>query len=149
MSEKKYIIDLSTEDRHTLEWFISTDEHKTEDNRWSRILLKTEDVLTDSEIKEYIGCHPKTVFNTRKATLSEDSRRFIAANPTETIHQNSMAAVKPTSSLLRVQSHRKAEIVGRMHSSLTALLLLRESSSTRFSNKHTTAAKKRPEAIPF
>ena len=67
MSAKKYLVELSEEDRNTLEWFISTGERKSEDNTRARILLKVDDDLTDSVISEHVGCHPKTVFNTRKA----------------------------------------------------------------------------------
>ena len=67
MSAKKYLVELSEEDRNTLDWFISTGERKSEDNTRARILLKVDDGLTDAEISEHVGCHPKTVFNTRKA----------------------------------------------------------------------------------
>ena len=67
MGAKKYIVELSEEDRNTLEWFISTGERKAEDNTRARILLKADDGLTDSEISEHVGCHPKTVANTREA----------------------------------------------------------------------------------
>jgi hypothetical protein len=67
MSAKKYLVELSEEDRNTLEWFISTGERKSEDNTRARILLKVDDELTDSVISEHVGCHPKIVFNTRKA----------------------------------------------------------------------------------
>ncbi|APW99597.1 helix-turn-helix domain-containing protein [Halobiforma lacisalsi AJ5] len=67
MGAKKYVVELSEEDRNTLEWFISTGERKSEDNTRARILLKADDGLTDSEISEHVGCHPKTVANTREA----------------------------------------------------------------------------------
>jgi len=31
MGRKQYVVDLSDEERRTLEWFISTGEHKAED----------------------------------------------------------------------------------------------------------------------
>ena len=67
MGAKKHVVDLSDEDRKTLEWFISTGERRSEDNMRSRILLKADDGLTDSEISEHVGCHKKTVYNTRKS----------------------------------------------------------------------------------
>ena len=67
MRPKKHVVELSDEDRNTLEWFISTGERKSEDNTRARILLKADDGLTDSEISEHVGCHMKTVYNTRKA----------------------------------------------------------------------------------
>ncbi len=66
MGAKKHVVDLSDEDRKTLEWFISTGERKSEDNTRARILLKANDGLTDSTISEHVGCHRKTVYNTRK-----------------------------------------------------------------------------------
>jgi hypothetical protein len=66
MGAKKHVVELSAEDRNTLEWFISTGERKSEDNTRARILLKADDGLTDSKISEHVGCHPKTVYNTRK-----------------------------------------------------------------------------------
>lgn len=67
MDAKKHVVELSVEDRNTLEWFISTGEHKSEDNTRVRILLEADDGLTDCRISEPVGCHPKTVYNTRKA----------------------------------------------------------------------------------
>jgi transposase len=67
MGAKKYVVDLSDEDRKTLEWFISTGERKSEDNTRARILLKSDDGLTDAQISEHVGCHERTVHNTRKA----------------------------------------------------------------------------------
>jgi hypothetical protein len=48
MGTKKRVVDLSAEDRRTLEWFISTGKRKAEDNTRARILLKADDGLTDS-----------------------------------------------------------------------------------------------------
>ncbi|WP_049889919.1 helix-turn-helix domain-containing protein [Natronorubrum bangense] len=67
MGTKKHVVELSGEDRRTLEWFISTGERKGEDNTRARILLKADDGLTDSKIGEHVGCHWKTAYNTRKA----------------------------------------------------------------------------------
>lgn len=67
MGAKKNVVELSEEDRNTLEWFIATGERRSEDNTRARILLKADDGLTDSEISEHVSCHPKTVYNTRKA----------------------------------------------------------------------------------
>jgi len=66
MGGKKYIVDLSEEDRTTLEWFISTGERRAQDNTRARILLKADDGLTDTKISEHVGCHPQTVHNVRK-----------------------------------------------------------------------------------
>jgi hypothetical protein len=47
MSRKQHVVDLSDEERRTLEWFVSTGERKAEDNTRARILLKADDGLTD------------------------------------------------------------------------------------------------------
>jgi len=65
MGGKKYIVDLSEEDRKTLEWFISSGERGSHSTR-ARILLKADDGLTDATISEHVGCHPQTVHNVRK-----------------------------------------------------------------------------------
>jgi transposase len=67
MRAKKHVVDLSDEERRTLEWFIKTGERKAEDINRARILLKADDGLTDSQISEHVGCHWKTAYNTRKA----------------------------------------------------------------------------------
>ena len=48
MGRKKYTVDLSDEDRKTLEWFTSTGERRAQDNTRARILLKADDGLTHS-----------------------------------------------------------------------------------------------------
>ena len=67
MGAKKHVVDLSDEDRETLEWFILTGERKFEDNTRARIRLKADDGLTDSTISEHVGCHRKIVYNTGKS----------------------------------------------------------------------------------
>ncbi|GAA0457942.1 helix-turn-helix domain-containing protein (plasmid) [Halococcus dombrowskii] len=66
MSRKKHVVDLSDEERRTLEWFISTGERKAEDNTRARILLKADDGLTDAEICEHVGCSIGTPYKARK-----------------------------------------------------------------------------------
>lgn len=55
MGAKKYIVELSEEDRNTLKWFISIGERKADDNTRARILLKADDGLTDSDISEPVS----------------------------------------------------------------------------------------------
>ncbi|WP_324664229.1 helix-turn-helix domain-containing protein [Haloarcula sediminis] len=66
MGRKQHVVDLSAEERRTLEWFISTSERKSEDNTRARILLKADDGLTDAEICEHVGCSIGTPYNARK-----------------------------------------------------------------------------------
>ena len=67
MSRKQHVVDLSEEDRNTLEWFISTGERKAEDITRARILLKADDGLTDAQICEHVGCSIGTPYRIRKA----------------------------------------------------------------------------------
>jgi transposase len=66
MSAKKHVVELSDEDRRTLEWFISTGERKARDITRAKILLKADDGLTDSQICEHVGCSIGTPYNVRK-----------------------------------------------------------------------------------
>ena len=67
MGGKNHIVNLSEEERRELEEFVSKGEHKAEAITRAKILLKADDGLTDTEISEHVGCHPKTVYNARKA----------------------------------------------------------------------------------
>jgi hypothetical protein len=113
MGAKKHVVDLSDEDRKTLEWFISTGERKSEDNTRARILLKADGGLTDFTISEHVGCHPKTVYNTRKSYVERGSRRFIAASPTASTNANLTGELKLTSSDSLAANHRRDTLAGR------------------------------------
>jgi len=94
MGRKQHVVNLSDEERRTLEWFISTGEHKAEDITPARILLKADDGLTDAGICEHVGCSIGTPYNARKNYCDEGSWRFIAASPTANMSANSMAMPK-------------------------------------------------------
>jgi len=64
---KQHVVNLSDEERRTLEWFVSAGERKAEDNTRARILLKADDGLTDSQICEHVGCSIGTSYRARKA----------------------------------------------------------------------------------
>ena len=66
MSAKKHVVELSAEDRKTLEWFVSTGERKAQDITRAKILLKADDGLTDAQICEHVGCSIGTPYNVRK-----------------------------------------------------------------------------------
>jgi len=66
MSAKKHVVELSDEDRKTLEWFVSTGERKAQDITRAKILLKADDGLTDAQICEHVGCSIGTPYNVRK-----------------------------------------------------------------------------------
>jgi len=66
MSRKQHVVNLSAEERRTLEWFISTGEHKSEDITRARVLLKADEGLTDSKICEHLDCSIGTPYRARK-----------------------------------------------------------------------------------
>ena len=66
MSQKKHVVDLSDEDRELLKEFISTGERKAREITRARILLKTDEGLTDSQICEHLDCSIGTPPNVRK-----------------------------------------------------------------------------------
>ena len=66
MGRKQHVVDLSDEERRTLEWFISTGERKAEDITRARILLKADEGLTDAKICEHLDCSIGTPYNARK-----------------------------------------------------------------------------------
>jgi transposase len=67
MGRKKYVVDLSDEDRNELDRFVSKGEHRAEAINRARILLKADDGLTDEQICEHVGCSMGTPHRTRKA----------------------------------------------------------------------------------
>lgn len=67
MGRKKYVVDLSEEDRNELDRFVSKGEHRAEAINRARILLKADDGLTDEQICEHVGCSMGTPHRTRKA----------------------------------------------------------------------------------
>ena len=66
MGRKQHVVNLSDEERRTLEWFISTGKHKAEDITRAHILLKADDGLTDAAICEHVGCSIGKPYNARK-----------------------------------------------------------------------------------
>jgi transposase-like protein len=113
MSRKKHVVDLSDEERRTLEWFISTGERKAEDNTRARILLKADDGLTDAEICEHVGCSIGTPYKARK----NYSERGIAAihrrKPDREYERKLDGMLKHASSNSPVATHQKGALVGR------------------------------------
>lgn len=75
MGRKKYIVDLSEEERSELEEFVTKGKHRAEAINRAKILLKADDGLTDAKICEHVGCSIGTPHRTRKAY----SERGIAA----------------------------------------------------------------------
>lgn len=75
ISRKKHVVELSDEERRTLEWFISTGERNAEDITRARILLKADEGLTDAQICELLDCSIGTPYKARK----NDSGRGLAA----------------------------------------------------------------------
>jgi len=55
MSAKNHVVELSYEDRKTLEWFVSTGERKAQYITRAKILLKADDGITAEQIREHVG----------------------------------------------------------------------------------------------
>ena len=128
MSRKKYIVDLSDEERGELQEFVRTGEHRAEDITRAKILLKADDGLTDAEICEHVGCGVGTPHRTRKAYsergIAAIHRRKPDRDYTPKLHGRGEAHLVASPAL----SRQKDALAGRMHFLLTALLLLRRSS---------------------
>jgi len=131
MGGKKYIVELSDEDRKTLEWFTSTGERRAQDNTRARILLKADDGLTDLTISEHVGYHPKPSTTHAKTTLNEGLRRFIAANPTVSTNASLTETPKPTSSNSPAANRQKDTLDGHYTSLPTNSLPSTRSTSSR------------------
>ena len=69
MKKNKHQVELTAEDRQTLENFVSQGEHNALEIRRAHILLKADvkgPAWTDAKIAEAFGCHEQTVYNVRK-----------------------------------------------------------------------------------
>jgi transposase len=66
MTEKKYTVDLSEDERIELESFVSSGVHRAEDITRARILLKADDGATDQEISHALNCSEMTPYRARK-----------------------------------------------------------------------------------
>ena len=75
MGRKKHIVDLSEEERNELKQFVSKGEHRAEDITRAKILLKSDEGLTDPTICEHLDCGISTPYRVRKAY----SERGVAA----------------------------------------------------------------------
>ena len=67
MGRKKYVVDLSDEDRNELDRFVSKGEHRAEAINRARILLQADEGRTDEQTWEHAGCSMGTPHRTRKA----------------------------------------------------------------------------------
>ena len=66
---KKHEVELTSEERQTLETLVSKGEHNALEIRRAHILLKADvkgPAWRDAEIAEAFGCHEQTVYNVRK-----------------------------------------------------------------------------------
>ena len=66
---KKHEVELTSEERQTLETLVSKGEHNALEIRHAHILLKADvkgPAWRDAEIAEVFGCHEQTVYNVRK-----------------------------------------------------------------------------------
>lgn len=72
MAKKKYVIDLTAEERHTLEQLLQRGKSSARKLTRARILLQADEELTDEEIATALGVGVATVERTRQ--------RFVEAN---------------------------------------------------------------------
>ena len=66
---KRHKVELTSEDRQTLETLVSKGQHSALKIRRAQILLKADvngPAWTDAQIAEAFGCHQQTVYNVRK-----------------------------------------------------------------------------------
>ena len=84
MGRKQHVVNLSDEERRTLEWFISTGEYKEEDITCARVLLKADEGLTDSKICEKSVSTSVVLLRLptahAKTTASEGSRKLLSSS---------------------------------------------------------------------
>ena len=69
MKKNKHKVELTAEDRQTLETLVCRGEHNALEIRRAHILLKADangPAWTDAKIAEAFGCHEQTVYNVRK-----------------------------------------------------------------------------------
>ena len=69
MRKQTHKVELTSEDRQTLETLVGRGEHNALEIRRANILLKADvkgPAWTDAQIAEAFGCHPQTVYNVRK-----------------------------------------------------------------------------------
>ena len=77
---KKHKVDLTTEERQTLETIVHKGAHSSLKLMRAHILLKADDNgpgWSDARIAEAFGCQEKTVYNVRKR-FATDGRRLAA-----------------------------------------------------------------------
>ncbi len=67
MGRKKHVVDLSNEERDELKEFVSKGEHRAEAITRAKILLKSDEGLTDPTICEHLDSAISTPYRTRKA----------------------------------------------------------------------------------
>ncbi|WP_207891128.1 helix-turn-helix domain-containing protein [Natrarchaeobius oligotrophus] len=67
MGRKKHVVDLSNEERNELKRFVSKGEHRAEAITRAKILLKSDEGLTDPTICEHLNCAISSPYRTRKA----------------------------------------------------------------------------------
>lgn len=71
MARKKYVVDLSEEERAELKTLLSAGEERVRKLTRARILLKADDGWSDPQISEALDCSPATVQRTRKRFSEE------------------------------------------------------------------------------
>lgn len=84
MKKQKHTVELTSEDRQTLETLVRRGEHNALEIRRAHILLKADvkgPAWTDVEIAAAFGCHPQTVYNVRKRWIAREGLPALKRKP--------------------------------------------------------------------
>ena len=80
---RKHKVELTVEERQTLERLVSKGEHNALKLRRTHILLKTDikgPAWKDAQIAEAFGCHEQTVYNVRKRFVEREGLAALDRN---------------------------------------------------------------------
>lgn len=77
MPKKKYIVNLSKEEKEELKSIISSGKHSAKKILKSRVLLRVDQGWTDKKISEALDITPRTLENMRKQFVEDGFERFL------------------------------------------------------------------------
>lgn len=89
MATKKYLVELTDEERTELSDLISAGEARARKLTRARILLKSDDGWTDPEIGDALDCSPATVQRTRKR-FTEDGLAAVERRKPDRIYERKL-----------------------------------------------------------
>jgi len=89
MARKKYVVDLTDEDRAELTDLLSAGEARARKLTRARILLKADEGWTGEAISDALGCSPATVQRTRKR-FSEDGLAAVERRKPDRVYERKL-----------------------------------------------------------